>query len=581
MSDPLKFEFRLLDLMSAPAATIAKTLTAANVAMKNAKPAGDALTVAELKNAIAAAKDATETRRLAIELAGYTKQLLPAEKDTKALTTEMGNMIKSFAGFRQNAEGGWILNVAEGFEHVLGVVGRISGALVDVATNALKVGAAGEKTKTAFNLNLGDKAGQEVTDYIANVAKASRGLYTIKELSEGVLPLARSGIGIGQIDKMVAASQSIEARGGNVNEALAAFGSLTNDRHLDVGTLKSLGFGNSKEQLKIAHSLGGIGATPEAALGIVQQQLSLPGGDKLAQRAYITLLNRLQRREKRGKLGADAVDNFDSPAANLKRVQNSGQTISERIAAGGSFNELYKALNNFTQVLTGPAGKGLIDALGGFVSGVAKLVNLYAEFISTDKPTTDTDRARGILGATDLGGGKRIQYDQQDIDAALTRHGKGGAIQKFLQPEADRTRQGLAYIEADRKAGLTPAVSKEIGDNIATGLFDKQRALEEQKRLGAPAALKGKADDFIWRDGAAIQINPNDTVVGYKRGGSLGAGEGGGGSGYVLNVHPGAIQIDGSGLNAGEIADEVINRLEKAPGQLLLSAFNQMQAENG
>jgi len=56
--------------------------------------------------------------------------------------------------------------------------------------------------------------------------------------------------------------------------------------------------------------------------------------------------------------------------------------------------------------------------------------------------------------------------------------------------------------------------------------------------LGSQLELP-KANDFIWRGGQAIQIDPRDDVVGAKRGGSLGLEDLGGGTprlGAMLQV---------------------------------------------
>ncbi len=240
MSDPMKFEFKLIDLMSAPASTISKTLAAATLAMKNAKPAGDALTATELKTAIAAAKQATETRRLTVELAGYVKQLDPATAKTKRLTVEMGNMFHSFAGFRQNADGGWTLNLADGLGAVANVAQRLAGDFVDLTNKALDAAAAGDKTKRAFDIKLGGGASGDLLAWLDKVAEKSNGIYTKAQLRQQGGILAQAGIAGDSAKNIIAASHSVAAGGGSADSAIEEFANLRVNKQF--GDPSSLGF---------------------------------------------------------------------------------------------------------------------------------------------------------------------------------------------------------------------------------------------------------------------------------------------------------------------------------------------------
>ncbi len=537
--------------------------------MRDAKGSCSAIEAGTLKVAIAEAKAATETRRLAKELDAYTKLLQPA----KRMNIEMGNAFHSFAGFRKETSGQWVFNVADGLRSAASAAGALAGYLGDTTVKALHVSAAGEKAKRAFQLNIGEAPGKDVDTWLGNVSDASRGQYTKTQLRDMVMPAVQQGYQVPELKRMLATAFSVKEMGRDPNAAISAITGIRQTQSISTGTLEALGFGSIKDQRRIAKRLGGVGRNVGDSLGVVSQQMAV--NPEKAKRVTDILFDEIQKREG-GKLGNFAAAGQNTQAATLERLANLPTLLSERLASNGSLGALYKSLDRFAEVLAGPPGREFADAIGSFIGGVAKLVGLYAEYADTDKARIES----GFVNRKEIGGGKSILTQQQDIDDALTRHGRGGWLQKFMQPTGDRNREGLRYIEQDNRFKF-PMGSEAEQFGYSQEVGAQQARLAE--RANAKLPTDGSADDFIWRNGRAIEINPNDSIMGFKRGGSLGAGEGGGGSSGApsLTLQFGDVYLDGK-KTGRENADGFMGELEdRLPASWLLSALEQFADDAG
>lgn len=666
----MKWDFTLLDKMSGPADDIAKSVSAASVAMKNAAPAGAALasavtttaaalekateaheklvpavaksskalglTIAQhhavaqglagmgaaiaqsslsleqhtavakalsgafsslatmasksekniLQGKIATVQSALEVPRLRKQLESLNKELNPDKP--KKFTLEMGNLFRSFAGLRQNDKGQFTFNVAEGlsavFDGVVSSVERLVSAFRDITGKALEVAAAGEKTKRAFNLDLGATGGKELLSYLDQVRNKSRGLYTQEQLTGLTAPLAQHGIGLPDIKRFLPAALSVEARGGNAGAALGALGDVRTNRSIGTGTLEALNLGSFADKKAIAGQLGkqfGFGGSyaqrnPEAILSAISERLQYQ--PQKADQVVRTLLAALAKREG-GALGNEAAGNQSGTAATFTRLQNLPQNILEKLTSSGQLDGLVQSLEQFVDVLTGPKGKGFIDGFAVIIDKFANLIVKVSHYLG-DEEELKASKPRALSNITasqkyELA--SRALHDPNFTQESAPRYGINAEGVDTLAAKQLR-QDAIANKGAGAGTVLTPAV-KDIGDSFATSFFDKWTSLST---TGAGITPSKSADDFIWRNGTAIEIDPHDTVVGYKRGGSLGVGDGGGsGGGMSYHVHPGAIQINGTGMDPAALADEVVNRLEKAPGRLLLSALDQFAAESG
>jgi len=273
VAEPLKFIFQLLDRTSKPADDAAKSVDNFKKALAGAKRESSSVDAAMLKTAVAEAKVATETKRLTRELDAYSKQLQPM----KRITAEWGNMFKSFAGFRREADGRWIFNVADGLSSVLSVAERLAGAFYSVAENAIKVGAQSDKTGRAIKANLGGKAGEDAIQYIRRVSEASGGQYTQDQLRNLLLPAIQQGYATKDLQRLLGAGLDVKQRGLDAGGAIGALASVRTSQSINAGTLDALGFGSRADKVRIAKRLGAPLASrnPEEALGYLQQQVAI------------------------------------------------------------------------------------------------------------------------------------------------------------------------------------------------------------------------------------------------------------------------------------------------------------------
>ncbi len=84
---------------------------------------------------------------------------------------------------------------------------------------------------------------------------------------------------------------------------------------------------------------------------------------------------------------------------------------------------------------------------------------------------------------------------------------------------------------------------------------------------------------MIWRGDSAVQLDPKDTLMAFKPGGSLGLG-GGGGAGMSVTFEFGDVHVGGG--SSAEQAAAFLNEIrQQAPAHILLSALEQFRAEQG
>ncbi len=573
MADPLKFQFELLDKMSGPAKTIDKAVTAATAAIKAAGPAASEMEKSTLKTALAQAKAATETHRLAKELDAYTKLLTPAKK----VTLEMGNMFHSFAGFRKTTEGNWIFNLADGLKSVVGVVSDLANSLFDVTTRALQVGAATEKSGRAFRLNLGSGASKEVLDYVDFVEKNLKGLYTKEQLRGQILPLAQQGVGVKDIGHFLPAAHSIGARGGSAEAALGAFGNIKTGHTIGVGDLAALGFTDRASQVALAGKLSGqqglANRDPGAALGILSQRIF--ANPALADKIVDTLLREIQRREG-GKLGIGAAEAANSPSAALTRIENLPTVIAEKLSASGGFEKLYKSLDRFADAITGPDGKRFIDALSRFIDRIADLVDLVSpggKNIGSTPSERAATESKFKVGEIHQVGDSVTRWNGAEWErvsgGSVTRTRGGGPRATFERLLGGGGDTAEPYKDLGGGGVIAPTEAQQFGYNAELGAIQAR---------GGNVPFAPQAHDMIWRGDSAVQLDPKDTLMAFKPGGSLGIG--GGGSGMSVVFQFGDVNVNGG--SSSEQASAFLNEIrEQAPAHLLLSALEQFRAEQG
>jgi hypothetical protein len=571
VAEPLRFIFQLLNRTSQPADEAAKSVDNFKKALAGAKKESTSVDAAMLKTAIAEAKVATETKRLTRELDSYTKQLQPM----KRITAEWGNMYKSIAGFRRKADGRWIFNVADGLSSVLSVAERLAGAFYSVAENAIKVGAQSDKTGRAIKANLGGKAGEDAIQYIRRVSEASGGQYTQDQLRNLLLPAIQQGYATKDLQRLLGAGLDVKQRGLDAGGAIGALTAVRTSQSISGGTLDALGFGSRADKVRIAKRLGAPLASrnPEEALGYLQQQVAISPAK--AQRVYDVLLDELAKRNPSGKLGESAAFAQESPTATLERLANLPQLLGEKLSADGALKSLYEALDRFTEFMQGPEGtKAMLflrDAMIEFVGASEKFVRGLSWIHENDEKYDKLKNQGGFAGVV-----AHVPFLRgllSDPDSPRPEY----------KPTAFKMR-GESF--SNPSSGLPPEVKLAEGSSAERRGFDEEKgAIAARKAEAAgPILPKGSADDFIWRNGRAIEIDPQDNVIGFKRGGSLGAGEGGGGGGGGLSVtlQFGDVMVNGHGKSTPEMAQDFLREVElQAPASLLLSALEQFVAEAG
>lgn len=574
MAEPLRFIFQLLDRTSKPADDAAKSVDNFKKALAGAKRESSSVDAAMLKTAVAEAKVATETKRLTRELDAYSKQLQPM----KRITAEWGNMFKSFAGFRREADGRWIFNVADGLSSVLSVAERLAGAFYSVAENAIKVGAQSDKTGRAIKANLGGKAGEDAIQYIRRVSEASGGQYTQDQLRNLLLPAIQQGYATKDLQRLLGAGLDVKQRGLDAGGAIGALASVRTSQSINAGTLDALGFGSRADKVRIAKRLGAPLASrnPEEALGYLQQQVAISPAK--AQRVYDVLLDELAKRNPSGKLGESAAFAQQSPTATLERLANLPQLLGEKLSANGALEPFYRALDKFASAMQSPAVIAIFERI---LAGLALVGERMAKLlgISDDSPLTATATPEQIKRRNELAS----RYIERDKGLAPGQ----GKYATGTYSESEWTKfaaKQAAYEKAS--AGVGTVLKLPEGSDAYKFGFDEERGAIDARKAAEAGVIKpkGSADDFIWRNGRAIEIDPQDNVIGFKRGGSLGAGEGGrgGGGGLSVTLQFGDVTVGGHGKSTPEMAQDFLREVElQAPASLLLSALEQFVAEAG
>lgn len=584
-----------------------------------------------LQDKIAFAESALVVPRLKKQLEALNKEMNPEKP--KKYKTEFGNLMHSFAGFRQNEEGGLTFNFAEGIGAAVNAVERLAAAFGAATSKALETAAAGDKATRATTLNLGAVGGKELLTYFDQVIAKSRGLYTQAQLRGLAAPLEGHGIGLPDIKRFLPAALSVEARGGSAAGALGALGDVRTNRSVGAGTLDALGLGSFADKQKIASQLGrqfgfGFGyakKNPEAVLGAVSERLQYQ--PQKTEQVVRTLLTALAGREAGGKLGGDAANAQNGTAATLTRFQNLPQTISERLTSSGQLDGLVFALDNFMDTITGPKGKGFIDGLAAIIDKFANLVVKVSGWLG-EKSEAENIRESGGIAFEDKAGNLTDQISKREkyrlAETALRGQGfTGRRATGYDLPDEQVEQLALGQyrrnIKANKNAGagtvlageggstdqFTPKwgdLGKEIGKSTAAGLveglllsqapegamatlMDKTFTAGDKKaEIHSPSARSRRSGRHIGT-GLALGLGDSqgnidaamdrafaidDVAAGSRFNGGGGGGTPGGGRSITLQINEGAIKIDGAGKNAAEIADAVLARIaERSPGDLI------------
>jgi hypothetical protein len=490
--------------------------------------------------------DATgSTAKLEKALDGVGGKAKEKRKDLEEVNVELGKL--GGFNFSAIAEGGkfFTFDLAEGFRTAVEWAGELVEKLFDVSSEIVKVGGEAQDLNLAIKLKVGEGGAEQVE----GLAGIFDGLTRFDDdvIKKGVLPLLDIGLNndSGLLTDLATVAADLETRSAGrqkLGDTLQGFEQLARKGEVSPRLLTPLGIGTKEYYETLAASLKTDVETAKkrATAGKVDQE-------RLLQALVQTVANR-----EGGAIGGAALEGGQTLGASLQRLADLKDNLFKSVADSPGLKSVQSAIDAFVDFAKGPVGQGLLDKIA---ASIGKVADSVLKFISSE------DGQKRIVDVVERLGTALFNLAEAapaviNALAKISSFGSGvidvyGAVASVPGAVADAPRKPFEYVAS---------------------LFD-----------GAP-----KANDFIWRNGQAIQIDPNDSVMGFKPGGSLGidslpqavggmapgglsGGHSFGGDTYQITVSGGA-GSDETATKIEQIVEGIIRRKEQRMALMLGAA---------
>lgn len=492
----------------------------------------------------------------------FDKLTGPSNKMSDSLDKLGGNLDK-MKGFLAGAESG-LTKLASGLHVAHAGFELIRGAGEGALSFLEKIGD-NQATQGIFEDMLGKEGGAGLLDWLGRIQ--GKTAFVRDQLETLAQPLGEFIKDIPTIQKVTIAALDV-GRGNFARSAAAVevFSKLASTGKIKIGAFRALGL-NAPEGFKAA---GGVGS--EAEIGFSIERLVGMIADK-----------------SEGILGSRAVKSSETIAAKLNHLRNWDGELLEKLSNSSSLDKIISSLGKLSDTLTAPkfidslasivekmAGglPDFLDKLAAFVTttdwaavadGFGKFFDVAVKFATFFTGTVaDADRANdrdaGTLGKASLGGGRKLYFQQPDIDAQVANSGMSW-WERFIYPTGDQERLAARKLEEKfTNLGTNSGTSFQFGFNAAlVGVgnagagtvladfagpqgIDAHSPSRKFMQLGKYAA-EGLAIGFD--SGPAIAVE--DATVSGGRGGRGGS----------VSITFGDIIIDGAGKDARGLGEEL------------------------
>lgn len=433
------------------------------------------------------------------ELVAGGKAASTAEGGVQALTAAILQMTEAQ---KKPDKGFFTFDLAHGAEMALHFVERLAEGVVDLGKEIVNTVAQTQDLNLALRLTAGPENAKAVSDLIDSFGDTR---FDDDDVKKAILPFLDVGGGkdLGLLKDIITAGMDVAARTSNpaaMQEVIDVFTRVQTKREVNGKMLMALGVNEQDFFAALGQTLGTSAKNAEA---------QVKAGKVRAETLQAEILGQIAQREG-GSLGRATDESVTTLGTTIERFKRIPEDIFKKLAESPGIALLQQRVDHFIESLGGPAAERIVEQLGhgldrisevllgngqsvdkfidGVVEGIPKAIKLFENLVE-------------IIGqvASALG----IATDE--VKDAPQLYGRDFTVNRS---------SGLA-----RLLGGTPTQNPD--GSVSLGLVDRM--------LGSQVQF-AKANDFIWRGGQAIQIDPKDDVVGAKPGGSLGIQDLGGGT---------------------------------------------------
>lgn len=295
-------------------------------------------------------------------LGEHAEETKHAKKELELFEGELGKVKAGALELNFNAlkEGGsfFQFDLAEGAKLAYEVVEKLVDKVIELGTEMVKAAAGAEDLNLAIKLDVGEEGAKQV-DELAESFKGTR--FDDDAIKSALLPiLEESGNKNAALwnDLATAATDVATRRNTGVAGAKSALQAL-NEIELNPqrlrGSLKELGI----KQVEFYKDLGGL-------LGISEKQAEeqTKAGKVKSQTLLSVALNQIAQREG-GALGNATNEGSKTLGASIERLGNLKENLFKELAGGEGMGALKGAIDNFVDIMQGPVGTDLMNAIDG------------------------------------------------------------------------------------------------------------------------------------------------------------------------------------------------------------------------
>lgn len=462
------------------------------------------------------------------ELVASGKAASTAEGNVQALTAAILGMTEAT---KQNKPGFFTFDLAKGAEMAIGFVETLAHKVYELGKEIVGTVAQTQDLNLALRLTAGPENVKAVGDLIDSFSDTR---FDDDAIKKAILPLLEVGGGRdrGLLKDIITAGMDVAARTANpaaFNEVVDLFTRVQTRREVNAKMLMGVGVNEADFWTALGETLGTSAKQAEA---------QVKAGKVRAETLQAEILGQIAKREG-GSLGRATDESVKTLGTTLERFKRIPEDLFKQLSESPGITLLQQRADHFIDTLTGPAGARIVEQLGGaldrvsgFLIGNGDAVDRFinAAVAGIPKVITFFENLAGIVQQlADL-----LGVTNREIRDTPQLYGRDFTVQRS-NPLA-------------RLLGSAPTQNED--GSVSLGIVDRM--------LGSQVQF-AKANDFIWRNGQAIQIDPKDDVVGAKRGGSMGLDDIGGSRtmGAMVNVtYSPTYQVSGGGEEAVRRVDE-------------------------
>jgi len=432
------------------------------------------------------------------ELVASGKAATTAEGGIQALTGAILQMTE--AQNKPKEHGFFTFDLAQGAEMAIHLVETLAEKVFDLGKEIVNTVAQTQDLNLALKLTVGDDNVNGVKELIDSFGDTR---FDDDRIKKAVLPLLEVGGGKdkGLLKDIITAGMDIAARTANpaaLEETINAFTRVQTKREVSAKMLMAVGVNEKDFYTALGQTLGTSAKAAEA---------QVKAGKVQAETLQAEILGQIAKREG-GSLGKATDQSVDTLGTTIERFKRIPEDIFKKLADSPGIALLQQRVDHFIDSLGGPAAERIVEKLGAGLDKLSEI--LLGNGQSVDKFIDGV--VEGIPRAIKI---------FEDLVGIIEQ------VASALGIAEDKVKQGPKLYGKDFEVHRNSGIARLFG-GAPTQNADGSVSMSLADRLFGSQVEFSKANDFIWRGGRAVEIDPKDDLIGAKRGGSMGLDDLGG-----------------------------------------------------